>query len=168
MNQHSNDKRAADFINCLSRTLGEANRFLIDQIRACGLEGLVPSHGDIMVQLFAHQPMAMQELARAVNRDPSTVTALVGKLVRAGYVTTARSAADGRVIEVSLTDKGAALRRDFDAISERLVDTQMQSIDDAAFAITCATLDAIRGNFSRAVGCDASGTVDKKENRTHE
>lgn len=81
----------SSFVSFLSRTLAEANRFIVEQLKQRGLSDLVPSHGDILVHLFAHEPVTMQELAQAINRDPSTVTALVRKLSDAGYVRTAKA-----------------------------------------------------------------------------
>lgn len=139
------------FVSFLSRTLAEANRFIVDQLKQRGLSDLVPSHGDILVHLFAHEPVTMQELAQAINRDPSTVTALVRKLSDAGYVRTAKAAGDKRVTEVSLTEKGAGLRDDFAAISAKLLDTQMQGIDDGDFDIACDVLGHVRDNFAKAL-----------------
>lgn len=141
----------ASFVSFLSRTLAEANRFIVEQLKQRGLSDLVPSHGDILVHLFAHEPVTMQELAQAINRDPSTVTALVRKLSDAGYVRTAKAADDKRVTKASLTDKGAGLREDFDGISAKLLETQMQGIDDGDFDTACNVLNRVRDNFAKAL-----------------
>lgn len=144
------------FVSFLSRTLAEANRFIVQQLKQRGLSDLVPSHGDILVHLFAHEPVTMQELAQAINRDPSTVTALVRKLSDAGYVRTVKAADDKRVTEVSLTEKGAGLRDDFAAISAKLLETQMQGIDDGDFDTACDVLAHVRDNFAKAMDADGS------------
>lgn len=138
------------FVNSLSQTLGEANRFLTAQMSTRGLKGLVPSHGDILIALFAGRPLTMQELAAKINRDPSTVTALVKRLIREGYARTERRAADRRVVEVSLTEKGAALRYDFDDISRSLLETQMQGVDEEDFQTACRVLGRIKQNFTES------------------
>ena len=126
------------FVNTLSQTLTAANAYL------------VPSHGDILVALFAQETVTMQELSEKIHRDPSTITALVKKLVLGGYVQTQKSVTDKRRTEVSLTPKGKSLRSTFETISTTLVNTQMEGIDADAFAITCATLNQIRANFIAA------------------
>lgn len=75
-----------DIVSLMSRTLGAANRYLVELMAREGLAGIVPSHGDILMQLFAHDAMSMAALAEAIGKDPSTVTALVRKLANAGYV----------------------------------------------------------------------------------
>lgn len=139
-----------EFINSLSQTLGEANCFLMTQMRARGMKGLMPSHGDILVALFAGRPLTMQELAVKIHRDPSTVTALVKRLIREGYAHTKRRASDRRVVEVSLTEKGAALRYDFDDISRLLFETQMQGVSEEDFQTACRVLGRIKQNFTES------------------
>lgn len=138
------------FVSMLSQTLAAANTYLVSLLSQAGLKDLVPSHGDILVALFAQETVTMQELSEKIHRDPSTITALVKKLVLGGYVQTQKSVTDKRRTEVSLTPKGKSLRSAFETISTTLVSTQMQGIDADAFAVTCATLNQIRANFIAA------------------
>ena len=101
-----------DIVSLMSRTLGAANRYLVELMAREGLAGIVPSHGDILMQLFAHDAMSMAALAEAIGKDPSTVTALVRKLANAGYVEKAPNPRDRRMCEVRLTDAGRALEPD--------------------------------------------------------
>lgn len=138
------------FVNTLSQTLTAANTYLVSLLSQAGLKDLVPSHGDILMALFAQETVTMQELSEKIHRDPSTITALVKKLVLGGYVQTQKSVTDKRRTEVSLTLKGKSLRSAFEMISATLVSTQMKGVDAEAFAITCATLNQIRANFIAA------------------
>lgn len=140
----------ASFVSALSRTLAAANGYLMALLAEAGLCELAPSHGDILMRLFVEQPITMQRLAEAIHRDPSTVTALVRKLAQAGYVATRKGDADRRITEVSLTEKGAALRPVFEAISRQLREAQMRGVDPESFRAACAVLDRIRGNFACA------------------
>ena len=56
---------------------------------------------------------------RTIARDPD-VTRLVDQLIARGLVARARSRADRRVVEVSITAKGLELLRDLDPHSERM------------------------------------------------
>lgn len=138
------------FVSGLSRTLAAANGFILDQLRHCGLKGIVTSHGDILMKLFADGPTTMQELASAIGRDPSTVTSLVKKLAAGGFVETRKSTDDRRATEVHLTATGRALEGDFKTISEALQAVQMKGVDPSDFAITCRVLRQIRNNFVEA------------------
>lgn len=140
-----------DLVNRLSRALGQANRFIALKLRERGLDGIAPSHGDILMQLFACGEQPMQELARAIGRDPSTVTALVKKLAAAGYVRTGKGVQDRRATIVSLTGKGRELRGEFEAVSAALREVQGRGIDAADMETARRVLAGVRDNFENAM-----------------
>lgn len=140
-----------DLVNRLSRALGQANRFIALKLRERGLDGIAPSHGDILMQLFACGEQPMQELARAIGRDPSTVTALVKKLAAAGYVRTGKGVQDRRATIVSLTGKGCELRGEFEAVSAALREVQGRGIDAADMETARRVLAGVRDNFENAM-----------------
>lgn len=150
------------FVNTLAQTLSAANAYLTFMLSEAGLGGLVPSHGEILMHLFANEKMTMQDLANAIARDPSTITALVRKLADNGYVDTCKSAEDKRITEVFLTSKGRRMQSSFEEISKKLRDTQMKGIDPEAFDLTCQTIDSIRQNFVNELEEDKGSSNDKK------
>ena len=149
---------ASSFVSTLSRTLAAANRFLAARLREEGLDTLVPSHGDILMHLFAHESVTMHELARAIGREPSTVTSLVKS---AGYVQTNKHGSDRRITYVTLTDEGKELRGIFDGISAELVSVQMDRVTPQGFDVTRDTLETMRRNFEEALDTHGKGNGDK-------
>ena len=140
-----------DSVNQLARTLALANRFLTVQLEQHGLGGIAPSHGDILVQLFACERLPMCELAQRIGRDPSTVTALVKKLVSGGYVATVKHDIDKRVTFVELTEKGREMQATFEDISRTLAATQCDGLTDADLATLNSTLHTMQKNFETAL-----------------
>lgn len=114
------------------RALG--NAFVIDSLEKVGLKGIVPSHGDLLKQLFDKNVCSMTELARSIGRTKSTVTVLVEKLEREGYVCRVPNESDSRGVLVQLTEKGLALKPVFEGISDGLVAlvSQKLSAEEAA------------------------------------
>ena len=111
-----------------------ANRATASSLRNSKRSGSAPSHGDILVRLLACETCNMSELAKQVHRTKSTVTALVEKLERNGYVLRIPDPEDSRGVLVRLTDKGRALEPAFEAISnglQRLI-TDRLSEEEAA------------------------------------
>ncbi|MEW6529334.1 MAG: MarR family transcriptional regulator [Thermodesulfobacteriota bacterium] len=104
----------------LARISDKAKRFLTRELRRHGLQGLAPSDGDIMVALFKRRQLTMKELSGIIDRDKSTLTGLVDKLARLGYLEKKTDPADRRVQIVSLTEKGGRLIPDFITISLKL------------------------------------------------
>ncbi len=110
-------------IALIARVRDRAYEFIIRELSKEKITGLAPSHGGIMSNLFARDRVSMKEVADRIGRDKSTVTALVNKLMRAGYVTKEKDPDDNRVTYLCLTAKGRALERKFDDISDRLIAT---------------------------------------------
>ncbi len=104
----------------ISRIREKANRFIIRELKAHGIDGIVPSHGDILAQLFHGEKYTMKELAEKIHRTNPTVTVLIDKLVDYGYVVKEKSLDDSRVTFIKLTEKGLALKPSFQEISEKL------------------------------------------------
>lgn len=105
----------------ISRIREKANRFLISELKRHDMAELAPSHGDILWALFKYGAISMKELAELIDRDKSTVTALVNKLIFLGYVWKQPDSADSRVNLISLTDEGRDLKDDLIEISQNLI-----------------------------------------------
>jgi DNA-binding MarR family transcriptional regulator len=100
-----------------------ANAVIERELASRRLEGLQPAHGSVLAFLFGQQkPVPVKEIVERVGRVKSTVTGMVNTLERHGYVRKTPSAEDGRVVYVELTQKGDALRAEFEAISQTLLD----------------------------------------------
>ena len=85
------------------------HRFISGYIEECEKECLVPSHGELLTARFSGREFTMGDLAREIRKTKPTVTVLVEKLVRCGYVTRERDARDGRISYIRLTEKGWGL-----------------------------------------------------------
>lgn len=95
-----------------------------------GIKGIVTSHGDILHALNRKPKMTMAEIAAKIGRDKSTVTALVDKLVRLGYVTKERDTFDTRIVYVTLTGKGHELKPVFEEISKDILEVFYTGISE--------------------------------------
>ena len=107
-------------LNYASRLREAGNAFILDELAKAGLHDIAPSHGDILAQLLASETLNMSDLALNAHRTKSTVTALVTKLEKHGYVERIPDPDDSRGVKVRLTDKGRRLRPAFESISEGL------------------------------------------------
>ena len=103
-----------------SRLREVGNNFILAELAKAGLNDIAPSHGDILAQLLAAESLNMSDLAMHAHRTKSTVTALVTKLEKTGYVERIPDLGDSRGVKVRLTEKGKALKPAFDNISEGL------------------------------------------------
>lgn len=108
-------------LSLISRIRRRANKFIENELRNRQVAGIAPSHGDILFCLYNYQTLTMHQLSKLIDRDKSTVTVLIYKLVKLGYVNKEQDTQDARVYRLSLTEKGRALQPIFEEISERLL-----------------------------------------------
>lgn len=104
----------------IGRIQYKADRFLLAELRRHGIDGIAPSHGEIIGFLLLNGPMRMKEMAAIIDKDKSTLTALVDKLIGMGLVNKTRDTNDSRVSMLSLTEEGESLKQKYRAISGRL------------------------------------------------
>ncbi len=64
----------------------------------------------VFLVLWEERRVSVGELSKRLFLDSGTLTPLLKKLEKEGYVERRRSTADERVVEVSITEKGLALR----------------------------------------------------------
>jgi DNA-binding MarR family transcriptional regulator len=139
------------------------NGFLLHEMEKAGLKGFVPSYGDLISQLCQHSPMTMTDLAEAINRDRSTVTTLVKKLVLLDFVELHENPKDSRSRLVSLTGKGKALHAEFRSISIKLMSTTWNGISEEDRKHFRSILEHIIQNFSPEImGENYKGDLNEK------
>jgi DNA-binding MarR family transcriptional regulator len=130
-----------------SRITEKTHRLIIRELEAHGIDGIVPSHGDILVNLLNGEKYTMKDLAEKIHRTKPTVTVLIDKLVDFGYVTKIKSNEDSRVTFVELTEKGLGLKPSFMEISERLNAIVYKDLSDKEAEFIEAVLGKINRNL---------------------
>jgi DNA-binding MarR family transcriptional regulator len=136
-----------DVISLISKIREKVNRFIVSEMSKHGVEDIVTSHGDIIYALFNKQSLTMAEIAEKIGRDKSTVTALVDKLVRLGYIKKEKSTEDTRVVNVTLTIKGNELRPIFEAISKKVLEVFYLNISEKEKEELIRILSIIYNNY---------------------
>lgn len=109
-----------EMLSLVSKIHEKGNRFIIEELKNNGAEGLVPSHGDILVCLYKNGKMTMKDIANSIHRTKPTVTVLVNKLEKLGYIKREASDEDNRSTNVVLTQKGEDFKVIFEKISNEL------------------------------------------------
>lgn len=107
-------------LSLISKIHEKGNRFIIEELKNNGAEGLVPSHGDILVCLYKNSKMTMKDIANCIHRTKPTVTVLVDKLEKLGYLKREASNEDNRSTNIVLTQKGEDFQTTFEKISKNL------------------------------------------------
>jgi DNA-binding MarR family transcriptional regulator len=109
-----------DAVSMFGKIRDAANKMILSELDKYGIDGIAPSHGDILMTLYGKNGIAVKELAEKIHRTQPTVTVLVDKLEKLGYVERKKSEEDNRVTLIKLTEKGIQLKPIFREISEKL------------------------------------------------
>ncbi|MFF2528333.1 MarR family winged helix-turn-helix transcriptional regulator [Brevibacillus sp. NPDC058079] len=115
----------------ISHIRDAVNKFIISELEKHGVEGIVPSHGDILLCLYKHDNVTMKELAEYIHRTKPTVTVLVNKLVACGYVIREKDVNDNRITYIKLTQRGMELQPIFQEVSNRIREMMYGGLSEA-------------------------------------
>ena len=107
-------------LSVIAKIHEKGNKFIVDQLNQNGISGLVPSHGDILAMLYKYDKLTMKQLAEKIHRTKPTVTVLVKKLERLGFIKREKSYNDNRITYLVLTDKSIEIKPIFERISKEL------------------------------------------------
>lgn len=75
----------------------------------------------VMLALWQHEPASVRELSRLLRLDAGTLSPLLKRLEASGLLVRARDTSDERVLAVTLTERGRALRRQAEGIPPAVV-----------------------------------------------
>lgn len=125
MKQRTSIKTSQDLegvVGRIARIRGAANLLIERELHRRGMIGIVPAHGSVLHFLFSQEnPVPITSLVQRSGRVKSTVTGIVNTLERYGYLSKQPCDQDARCVRVCLTDKGWALKKDFEEISVLLL-----------------------------------------------
>ncbi|WP_166867971.1 MarR family winged helix-turn-helix transcriptional regulator [Salinibacterium sp. ZJ70] len=96
----------------------------------------------VMLALWQQSPRSVRELGDELELDPATLSPLLKRLESLGYVSRRRSTEDERVLEITVTDAGAALRAQAETIPPRIIERLEMGLDE---------LEALRSSLQRVI-----------------
>jgi DNA-binding MarR family transcriptional regulator len=104
----------------------------------------------VMLALWQRSPLSVKELSGLLQLDPGTLSPLLKRLETGGLVRRGRDLADERVLAVTLTGKGRALRAEAEKIPPTIVDrlgmelTELEDLHAALTRLITAANTAVR------------------------
>ena len=136
-------------ISVISSIHNGANKLIIEELKKHNLEGLAPSHGDILILLYQNEEgVAMNKITSSIHKDKSTVTTLVNKLEKMNLIEKFKNELDSRSTIVKLTPKGLLTKPIvMDEISSKLLEKTYQNFTQEEKDLVCVLLEKIKANF---------------------
>lgn len=141
-------KNTNHIIALISNIRDNANKLIVSQLEKNGIKGLAPTHGSILQALYhTNEELTMQDISVKINRDKSTVTALVNKLVKLGFLEKLKNQEDSRITIISLSQKAWDLKPIFDEISENLLSNVYKDFTQDQKEVLIDALEKINKNI---------------------
>ena len=135
-------------IGVISNIRERSAQLINEELRNRGIEGLINSHGTVLSAMYDNDgKMTMNGIARFVGKRKSTITDMVKKLEKLGYVKREKSREDARVIEVSLTEQGWKFKEVFREISEKLLEKTYAGFTQEEKEVLMGLLIKVRKNL---------------------
>lgn len=134
-------------LSLVSKISSAGNCFITAKLKEYNYANLAPSHGDILVVLYQHKKVTMQDLAQKIGKTKATVTVLIDKLENMGFVKREKSPADSRVTYVTLAEKGIKFKPVFESISKQLNNTLYKNLSKEELAQLDGLLEKILKNI---------------------
>ena len=137
-------------IGQITRIREQAHLLIVQELKKRGITGIVPAHGTVLSYLYQQQnPVPIKSVVKHVRRVKSTVTQIINTLERHAYVRKFGSTDDQRIVYVALTDKGRAIKKDFEEISDTLITKVYGSIPQKDRKTLVQWLTVLERNLSK-------------------
>lgn len=115
----------------ISKTMKLMMTFVNTKLVEHGIKDLVPSYVNILLCIYINDgKMKMNEISRQVNKDKSTITVLINRLIERGYVQKEKSNLDRRVAYISLSEKAYGYEDFLNEVSTELKDIAFEDFSD--------------------------------------
>ena len=119
-----------DIISGISSIRSKANEFIISELKKAGITDIAPSHGFILYTLYKKDGIPMKEITEKINKKKNTVTILINKLIRNGYIYKKADINDKRISRIFLSEKGISFKSDFMNISDKLINKAFKNFKE--------------------------------------
>jgi len=141
-------KEEDEIINLIATARHKSHEYLKILLKGTELDDLNPSDGKILAILYKHSgSMEIRDIRNTINRSKSTVTDMVNRLEKLGYVYKKCCSEDKRVVFVNLTEKAFSLKKSYEIISKKLLEKSYSNFSQEEKKEFMKLLEKIISNF---------------------
>lgn len=135
-------------ISYISEIKSSIADFIESELKKREVHDLEASHGTILNILYRHEgKLPMKDISEKARRSKSTITQLIDRLSKSGYVKREQSDEDRRVFYIVLTDKAWALKDTFVQISKNVNVVFYNNFSDLEAEMFAKMLEKVLQNF---------------------
>ena len=117
----------------------------------CARHGITATQLNVLKLLEAVGDLSLSELSRRMAAKNSTITGIIDRMVAAELVTREQSAADRRVWNITMTERGRALSREIEVAPWDLLRSALSALPPAELSSLIQTLTKVAAHVEAAV-----------------
>ena len=154
--EQSQEKKLTTISSLIAQIQNDANNYLDSQLKKIGLSEITTSHGFILFVLSQNkntetqklEPMTMKEISKRIDKNKSTMTVLIDKLLKYVYIIREKNNTDTRYSYISLSEKGKSFIPEMERISKELSEKFYTGFSEDEKKTVFYLLDKILSNFN--------------------
>ncbi len=138
-------QRQGGFLIAKIHTLSE--RILAKILKKYNLGKINPAQGRIFFALWQRDNVPIRELARITSLEKSTLTSMLDRMEKSGFIARVPSKEDRRAINIKLTEQARALRDAYIKISKEKTDLFYRGFSSREIGLFESYLQRILNNL---------------------
>lgn len=116
-------------------------------LRQYGIEDLNGAQGRILYVLWKEDNLPIVELSRRTSLAKTTLTSMLDRMEKSGFLIRSYDKADRRQIRIILTERAKALNGKYEEVSEKMVQLFYKDFQEAEIAAFEKLLERILNNM---------------------
>jgi len=133
----------------ISRIHHLSGRILTRKMKEHGLDELNPAQGRILFVLWQEDNIPIQELARKTSLGKSTLTSMLDRLEKAGFIKRGAVGSDRRQTLITRTNKDRRHQAEYDLVSREMTKLFYEGFDSQEIAAFEGYLERILANLEK-------------------
>lgn len=133
----------------ISRIHHLSGRILTRKMKEHGLDELNPAQGRILFVLWQEDNIPIQELANRTSLGKSTLTSMLDRLEKSGFIIRKASENDRRLTLITRTEKDRHYQAEYDLVSKEMTDLFYQGLEVKDITAFEGYLEMILSNLEK-------------------
>jgi DNA-binding MarR family transcriptional regulator len=138
-----------------------SGRIFARMLREHGIEEINPAQGRILFALWQDDAIPIRDLSAKTGLEKSTLTSMLDRLEKSGYIIREPSADDRRKIIIRRTEKDRAMQERYAEVSGAMIRCFYKGLSDPQIDSFEKTLEHILANLSEIEGSTSDEKTDQ-------
>ncbi|MDP0488053.1 MAG: MarR family transcriptional regulator [Fusobacterium sp. JB021] len=143
-------KSTNTIIGLISTINEKSSQYINEELKRNNITDIINSHGTIFSLLYMNEGrITINKIVSKTGKRKSTITDMVKKLEKLGYISKEKNKQDARITEIVLTENGWKFKESFKEISDNLLAKTYFDFTDEEKELLVSLLRKVKRNFEK-------------------